>query len=113
MKNALVLVAPAAAGLLSHARVLEHCAVAFVAFCLCASGVYLLNDVRDRGAAALAASPHAAALRRLSLAHDQVGDAGAAALASSESLGGLVTLDLEGNAVGDVQIEIIAEGVQV
>lgn len=47
-KNVLVLVAPAAAGLLGHARVVEHCAVAFLAFCLCASGVYLLNDVRDR-----------------------------------------------------------------
>jgi decaprenyl-phosphate phosphoribosyltransferase len=50
LKNVLVLVAPAAAGLLSHAGVLEHCAVAFVAFCLCASGVYLFNDVRDREA---------------------------------------------------------------
>lgn len=48
VKNLLVLVAPAAAGLLSHARVLEHCSVAFLAFCLCASGIYLLNDVLDR-----------------------------------------------------------------
>ncbi len=46
-KNGLVLVAPAAAGVLTHPAVLARCAVAFVAFCLTASGVYLLNDVRD------------------------------------------------------------------
>jgi decaprenyl-phosphate phosphoribosyltransferase len=47
VKNVLVLVAPAAAGVVTHGTVLAHCAVAFVAFCLTASGVYLLNDVRD------------------------------------------------------------------
>lgn len=47
VKNGLVVIAPAAAGTLFHAHVLLHCAVAFAAFCLSASGIYLLNDVRD------------------------------------------------------------------
>lgn len=47
VKNLLVVVAPAAAGILGHHGVLARTAVAFVAFCLTASGVYLLNDVRD------------------------------------------------------------------
>jgi decaprenyl-phosphate phosphoribosyltransferase len=50
VKNVLVVMAPAAAGVLTHAGVLAHCLVAFVAFCLAASGVYLLNDVQDRPA---------------------------------------------------------------
>jgi decaprenyl-phosphate phosphoribosyltransferase len=47
VKNLLVVVAPAAAGVLSHSRVIEHTAIAFVAFVLASSGTYLLNDVRD------------------------------------------------------------------
>ena len=47
MKNVLVAAAPGAAGVLGERRVLEHTALAFVAFCLVASGTYLLNDVRD------------------------------------------------------------------
>jgi decaprenyl-phosphate phosphoribosyltransferase len=47
IKNLLVLVAPAAAGVLFHGGVLARTAVAFAAFCLTASGVYLLNDVAD------------------------------------------------------------------
>jgi len=47
MKNVLVAAAPGAAGVLGQRRVLEHTALAFVAFCLVASGTYLLNDVRD------------------------------------------------------------------
>ena len=46
-KNVLVAAAPGAAGVLGEARVLEHTVLAFVAFCLVASGTYLLNDVRD------------------------------------------------------------------
>ena len=46
-KNVLVAAAPGAAHLLFHARVAEKTAVAFVVFCLAASGTYLLNDVRD------------------------------------------------------------------
>ncbi len=50
VKNCVIVVAPAAAGILSHSAVLENTAVAFVAFCLVSSGVYLLNDIRDRAA---------------------------------------------------------------
>jgi decaprenyl-phosphate phosphoribosyltransferase len=47
VKNVLVLAAPFAAGSLLQGQVLLHAAVAFVAFSLVASGVYLVNDVRD------------------------------------------------------------------
>lgn len=50
VKNGLVVVAPAAAGTLTHATVLRQTALAFVAFCAVSSAVYLLNDVRDRDA---------------------------------------------------------------
>jgi decaprenyl-phosphate phosphoribosyltransferase len=46
-KNVLVVAAPGAAGVLSHADVLENVALAFVSFCLVSSATYLLNDVRD------------------------------------------------------------------
>ena len=39
--------APAAAGVLGHTRDLVEALVAFVAFCLAASGTYLLNDAAD------------------------------------------------------------------
>lgn len=45
-KNLLVLAAPVAAGVVSLPALLD-CLVALLAFCLAASGVYLLNDVRD------------------------------------------------------------------
>lgn len=47
LKNVLVLAAPAAAGVLFEPPVLLGAAVAFVAFCLVASGTYLLNDAFD------------------------------------------------------------------
>lgn len=50
VKNVLVAAAPAAAGLALEARPLTRVFVAFVAFCLAASGTYYLNDVRDRDA---------------------------------------------------------------
>ena len=46
-KNLLVVAAPAAAGVLLHPGVLTRVGLAFVMFCLLASGVYLLNDVHD------------------------------------------------------------------
>lgn len=49
-KNCLIVVAPAAAGTLTHPVVLRQTVVAFVAFCAVSSAVYLLNDVRDREA---------------------------------------------------------------
>ncbi len=50
IKNLLIVVAPAAAGSLTHEVVLRQTAIAFVAFCAVSSGVYLLNDVQDREA---------------------------------------------------------------
>ncbi|MCO7221593.1 decaprenyl-phosphate phosphoribosyltransferase [Klenkia sp. PcliD-1-E] len=47
VKNVLVLAAPLAAGAVFRADVLGPTAVAFVLFCLCASGVYLVNDSID------------------------------------------------------------------
>jgi decaprenyl-phosphate phosphoribosyltransferase len=47
IKNALVVVAPVAAGVAFHHVVAERTAVCFAAFCLVSSGSYLLNDVRD------------------------------------------------------------------
>jgi decaprenyl-phosphate phosphoribosyltransferase len=50
VKNVLVLAAPFAAGLLLKLPVLYQVALAFVAFCLAASGVYLVNDGVDASA---------------------------------------------------------------
>ncbi|SER94068.1 decaprenyl-phosphate phosphoribosyltransferase [Corynebacterium cystitidis] len=48
MKNVLVVAAPLAAGLEAFtARTLIDVAIAFVAFCLAASAIYLINDARD------------------------------------------------------------------
>lgn len=46
-KNLLVIAAPAAANVLLREGVLARVILAFVVFCLLASGVYLLNDVHD------------------------------------------------------------------
>jgi decaprenyl-phosphate phosphoribosyltransferase len=47
VKNLLVLAAPAASGTLLDTDVLRGAGIAFLAFCLVSSGVYLLNDVID------------------------------------------------------------------
>jgi decaprenyl-phosphate phosphoribosyltransferase len=47
LKNVLVLAAPFAAGVVAQPSVLRASAVAFVAFSLAASGVYLVNDAVD------------------------------------------------------------------
>lgn len=49
VKNLLVFSAPIFAGLLGHPDVIFRSSVAFIAFCLAASAIYLLNDVRDIG----------------------------------------------------------------
>jgi decaprenyl-phosphate phosphoribosyltransferase len=47
IKNVLVIAAPGAAGVLNEGHALFDTAVAFVCFCLAASGTYYLNDVLD------------------------------------------------------------------
>lgn len=47
VKNLLVVAAPAAAGVLGKGSTLAETGVAFVAFCLAASGTYFLNDALD------------------------------------------------------------------
>ena len=47
IKNVLVIAAAGAAGALGRDDVPVHVALAFVAFCLLASGIYAVNDVRD------------------------------------------------------------------
>ena len=47
VKNVLVLAAPALSGRISEPPVLVATAIAFVCFCLAASGTYLVNDARD------------------------------------------------------------------
>lgn len=47
VKNVLVFAAPGAAAVLTHGTKLVETLVAFLAFCLAASGTYYLNDTRD------------------------------------------------------------------
>ena len=47
VKNVLVFAAPGAAGVLDEPKHLAQASVAFVAFCLVASGTYFLNDAHD------------------------------------------------------------------
>lgn len=47
IKNLLVIAAAGAAGALGHANVPVRVGLAFVAFCMLASGIYAINDVRD------------------------------------------------------------------
>jgi uncharacterized protein (TIGR02996 family) len=65
------------------------------------------NRIGDRGAKALAASPHLARLIQLDLAEAHVGDAGAKALADSPHLSGLLDLNLFGNALSPRTAELV------
>jgi decaprenyl-phosphate phosphoribosyltransferase len=47
VKNVLVVAAPLASADLAHLEVLAKIGIAFVAFCLAASAVYLVNDAKD------------------------------------------------------------------
>ncbi len=47
MKNVLVLAAPLAAGNITELSVLADAGIAFIAFCLAASSIYLVNDAMD------------------------------------------------------------------
>jgi decaprenyl-phosphate phosphoribosyltransferase len=50
LKNLLVFVAPAAAGVLTHRQALERSVWAFAIFCLAASATYFMNDAFDAAA---------------------------------------------------------------
>lgn len=50
VKNLLVFAAPGAAGVLTQRHTLEQASLAFLVFCLAASGTYFLNDTVDREA---------------------------------------------------------------
>jgi decaprenyl-phosphate phosphoribosyltransferase len=47
IKNGLIVVAPAAAGVIKHPSVIRHTVAAFIAFCCVSSAMYLFNDLRD------------------------------------------------------------------
>jgi decaprenyl-phosphate phosphoribosyltransferase len=47
LKNVLVVAAPAAAGVVTHARPAFHTLIAFICFCMAASATYFLNDAID------------------------------------------------------------------
>ncbi len=47
VKNGLIVVAPAAAGVATHADIIRHTGAAFLAFCAISSGMYLINDLTD------------------------------------------------------------------
>ncbi|HEY5437327.1 MAG TPA: decaprenyl-phosphate phosphoribosyltransferase [Acidimicrobiales bacterium] len=47
VKNGLIVVAPAAAGVLTHADIIRHTVAAFLAFCAVSSAMYIFNDLRD------------------------------------------------------------------
>ena len=47
IKNGLIVVAPAAAGVMTHADIIRHTVAAFLAFCCVSSAMYLFNDLRD------------------------------------------------------------------
>jgi uncharacterized protein (TIGR02996 family) len=59
------------------------------------------HRIKDRGAAALAKSPHLARLTKLCLRHNDITARGVAALAASPHLTRLTTLDLSSNYFGD------------
>ncbi len=47
VKNGIIVVAPAAAGVITHADVIRHTVGAFLAFCCVSSAMYIFNDLRD------------------------------------------------------------------
>ena len=97
-KNALLLAAPVAAGVITRETVARDVAVAFVALCMLSSATYLLNDVRDR--ADDRRHPRKASRP---IASGQLSPRAALAIAAGLAIGGLAlatTVRLELAAVG-------------
>ena len=91
VKNGLVFLAPMAAGVVLHWHVLVHCLIAFVAFCLAASGVYMLNDARD-----IEADRHHPKKRRRAIAAGQVKPKLAVFLGFTFAIIGLAVTQVDG-----------------
>ncbi|HKE99047.1 MAG TPA: decaprenyl-phosphate phosphoribosyltransferase [Actinomycetes bacterium] len=91
LKNTLVFAAPGAAGVLTRASVALRSVTAFVAFCLVASAIYLVNDLADAAADRLHPTkrlrPLASGLLRPSTALVAAGLLGLAGLGVSAALG--------------------------
>jgi decaprenyl-phosphate phosphoribosyltransferase len=85
IKNALVIAAAGAAGALGRDDVPVRVGLAFVAFCLLASGVYAVNDVRD-----VAEDRHHPRKRRRPVAAGQLDARAALALGAGLMVAGLV-----------------------
>jgi len=47
VKNGVIVVAPSAAGVVTHADIIRHTVAAFLSFCAVSSGMYIFNDLRD------------------------------------------------------------------
>jgi decaprenyl-phosphate phosphoribosyltransferase len=97
IKNVLVFMAPAAAGVLGDARTTARVVGAFVVFCFVASGTYLVNDVIDA-----ASDRHHPVKRRRPVASGEVRPStalGAGAILIAFGLAGAIVLGPWGLAV--------------
>jgi hypothetical protein len=66
-------------------------------------------SITDRGAEALASSPHVRGLRALRLEGTAAGDSGVRALSSSQGFDGLEHVHIEGAGIGDAGLKALAE----
>ena len=101
-KNLLVFAAPAAAGVLDNRGPAIDALIAFVAFCMAASGTYYINDARDADADRLHPTkrtrPVASGVVPVAIAYA----GGAALLAASVALAFVATPELAATVVGYV-----------
>ena len=105
-KNVLVLAAPGAAGVLSQAPSLLRVALAFLAFCLVASGTYLLNDVRDADADRLHPTKRGRPIAAGAVPPAVAVGAGIALLAAGLAVAAAVSLPLLAVAAGYLALAI-------
>jgi len=104
LKNSLVLAAPAAAGVLAQADALVSVALAFAAFCMVASGGYLLNDVSDAEADRRHPRKRLRPVAARELSAGAALAAGIALTLGGIALAGLVSLALLGAVAGYVAL---------